>query len=205
MMIPTLQTCRVLPVVTPTDAESTVRLAQALQRGGMTAIEITLRTPAALDSIRAVRDQVPGMLVAAGTVTNTAELDKVLAAGVTMALSPGSTDSLLRAAAAADIDFVPGIASASEVMQGMDHGFEVFKLFPAVTLGGLAMLKSLAGPFPQLQFCPTGGLGPGNFREFLALPNVICCGGSWMVAPNLVDNGSWDEIEALAREAMATT
>jgi len=171
----------------------------------MTAIEITLRTPEALDSIRAVRDQVPGMLVAAGTITNTAELDKVLAAGVTMALSPGSTDSLLRAAAAADIDFVPGIASASEVMLGMDHGFEVFKLFPAVTLGGLAMLKSLAGPFPQLQFCPTGGLGPGNFREFLALPNVICCGGSWMVAPNLVDNGSWDEIEALAREAMATT
>jgi 2-dehydro-3-deoxyphosphogluconate aldolase / (4S)-4-hydroxy-2-oxoglutarate aldolase len=204
-MIATLQACRVLPVVTATDVESTVRLAQALQCGGMTAIEITLRTPAALDSIRAVREQVPGMLVAAGTVTNTAELDQVLAAGVTMALSPGSTDSLLRAAAAADIDFVPGIASASEVMQGMDHGFEVFKLFPAVTLGGLAMLKSLAGPFPQLQFCPTGGLSPGNFREFLALPNVICCGGSWMVAPNLVDNGSWDEIEALAREAMATT
>jgi 2-dehydro-3-deoxyphosphogluconate aldolase / (4S)-4-hydroxy-2-oxoglutarate aldolase len=203
-MIATLQACRVLPVVTATDVESTVRLAQALQCGGMTAIEITLRTPAALDSIRAVREQVPGMLVAAGTVTNTAELDQVLAAGVTMALSPGSTDSLLRAAAAADIDFVPGIASASEVMQGMDHGFEVFKLFPAVTLGGLAMLKSLAGPFPQLQFCPTGGLSPGNFREFLALPNVICCGGSWMVAPNLVDNGSWDEIEALAREAMAT-
>jgi 2-dehydro-3-deoxyphosphogluconate aldolase / (4S)-4-hydroxy-2-oxoglutarate aldolase len=204
-MIATLQACRVLPVVTATDVESTVRLAQALQCGGMTAIEITLRTPAALDSIRAVREQVPGMLVAAGTVTNTAELDQVLAAGVTMALSPGSTGSLLRAAAAADIDFVPGIASASEVMQGMDHGFEVFKLFPAVTLGGLAMLKSLAGPFPQLQFCPTGGLSPGNFREFLALPNVICCGGSWMVAPNLVDNGSWDEIEALAREAMATT
>jgi 2-dehydro-3-deoxyphosphogluconate aldolase / (4S)-4-hydroxy-2-oxoglutarate aldolase len=204
-MIATLQACRVLPVVTATDVESTVRLAQALQCGGMTAIEITLRTPAALDSIRAVREQVPGMLVAAGTVTNTAELDQVLAAGVTMALSPGSTDSLLRAAAAADIDFVPGIASASEVMQGMDHGFEVFKLFPAVTLGGLAMLKSLAGPFPQLQFCPTGGLSPGNFREFLTLPNVICCGGSWMVAPNLVDNGSWDEIEALAREAMAAT
>jgi 2-dehydro-3-deoxyphosphogluconate aldolase / (4S)-4-hydroxy-2-oxoglutarate aldolase len=204
-MIATLQACRVLPVVTATDVESTVRLAQALQCAGMTAIEITLRTPAALDSIRAVREQVPGMLVAAGTVTNTAELDQVLAAGVTMALSPGSTDSLLRAAAAADIDFVPGIASASEVMQGMDHGFEVFKLFPAVTLGGLAMLKSLAGPFPQLQFCPTGGLSPGNFREFLALPNVICCGGSWMVAPNLVDNGSWDEIEALAREAMAAT
>jgi 2-dehydro-3-deoxyphosphogluconate aldolase / (4S)-4-hydroxy-2-oxoglutarate aldolase len=204
VLVPTLQACRVLPVVTATDVESTVQLARALRRGGMTAIEITLRTPAALDSIHAVRDQVPGMLVAAGTVTNEAELDKVLAAGVELALSPGSSASLLRAAAAADIDFVPGVATASEVMQGMDHGFGVFKLFPAEALGGLTMLKSLAGPFPHIRFCPTGGLTAANFLDYLALSNVICCGGSWMVGANLVDNGKWDVIEALARKTMVT-
>lgn len=203
MIVSTLQTCRVLPVVTATSVAATVQLAQALLRGGMPAIEITLRTPTALDSIRAVQSEVPGMLVAAGTVTNAAELDQVLEAGVKLALSPGSTPELLRSAAASGIDFIPGIATASELMQGLDHGFEVFKLFPAQVLGGLSMLKSLGGPFPQVRFCPTGGLNPDNFRDFLALPNVICCGGSWMVGANLVDNDQWDEIEALAREAMA--
>jgi len=118
-------------------------------------------------------------------------------------LSPGATPGLLQAAAAAGVDFVPGVATASEVMSGMDHGFSIFKLFPAEAAGGVALLKSLAGPFPQARFCPTGGLHPGNFRDYLDLPNVICCGGSWMVGADLVDNGSWHEIEALAREAMA--
>ena len=203
MIISRLRSCRVLPVVTAVDTESTVQLARALHRGGMQAIEITLRTDAALDSIRAVQREVPQMLVAAGTVTNPAELDQVLAAGVELVLSPGATPQLLRAAADAGVAFIPGVASASEIMQGLDHGFELFKLFPAQVLGGLAMLKSLGGPFPQVQFCPTGGLNPDNFRDFLALPNVICCGGSWMVAPELVDNDHWNEIEALAQEAMA--
>ena len=194
MIISRLAAARVLPVVTASTAESTVNLARALHRGGMQAIEITLRTPAALDSIRAVREQVPDILVAAGTVTTPGELEQVLAAGVELALSPGATPELLRCAADSGVDFVPGVASASEIMVGLDHGFEVFKLFPAVTLGGLDMLKSLGGPFPGVKFCPTGGLNPNNFRDFLALPNVVCCGGSWMVAAHLVDNGNWNEI-----------
>ena len=203
MIASILQASRVLPVVTAQDVGATVELARALQRGGMGAIEITLRTPAALDSICAVQSEVPGMLVAAGTVTNVAELEQVLATGVKLALSPGSTPALLQAAAQADVDFIPGGASASELMLGLDYGFELFKLFPAQVLGGRAMLKALGGPFPHIQFCPTGGLNRDNFQEYLALPNVICCGGSWMVGAELVNNGRWDEIEALAREAMA--
>lgn len=197
-----LEACRVLPVVTASDVESTVQLARALNRGGMKAIEITLRTPAALDAIVAVMAEVPELLVAAGTVNTAADLERVVAAGVELALSPGATDSLLKAAAEAPLDFVPGVASSSEVMNALDHGFGICKLFPAATLGGASMLKSLGGPFPEVRFCPTGGLNPENFRQFLSLPNVICCGGSWMVAAELVDNGRWDEIELLAREAM---
>ena len=198
-----LQACRVLPVVTAKDVPSTVQLARALQRGGMRAIEITLRTPAALEAIRAVQAEVPDIRVAAGTVNSPADLERVVDAGVELALSPGATPGLLQAAADAPLDFVPGVASASEVMSALDHGFSVCKLFPAVTLGGEAMLRSLGGPFPEVRFCPTGGLNPENFRRFLALPNVICCGGSWMVTSDLVDNGRWDDIEGLAREAMA--
>ncbi len=200
-----LKACRVLPVVTAKNVESTVNLARALSRGGMRAIEITLRTPAALDAIAAVRAEVPEILVAAGTVNTPAELGQVVEAGVELALSPGATDALLRTAADAPLAFVPGVASASEVMNAVDHGFGVCKLFPAVTLGGIAMLKSLGGPFPDMRFCPTGGLTRENFRQFLDQPNVVCCGGSWMVSGDLVDNGRWDEIESLARDAMAQT
>lgn len=202
-MLSILQECRVLPVVTATDVQSTVDLARALHRGGMKAIEITLRTEAALDSIRAVVSEVPELLVAAGTVTTPAELEQAMASGVSLALSPGATPRLLAAARDSGLPFVPGVATASEIMQGLDHGFDTFKLFPAQTLGGLDMLKSLGGPFPDIRFCPTGGLNPANFRDYLALPNVICCGGSWMVSAKLVDNGLWTEIERLAREAMS--
>ncbi len=198
-----LRHCRVLPVITAGAVDSTVELARALSRGGMTAVEITLRTPAALDAIRAVCAEVPGLLVAAGTVTRPSELDDALAAGAGLLVSPGATPALLAAAASAGVDFLPGVATASEVMQGLEAGFSIFKLFPAAAAGGLALLKGFAGPFPQVRFCPTGGLGPDNFRQYLALPNVICCGGSWMVGRELVDNGRWHDIEALAREAMA--
>jgi 2-dehydro-3-deoxyphosphogluconate aldolase/(4S)-4-hydroxy-2-oxoglutarate aldolase len=169
----------------------------------MKAIEITLRSSSAMDSISAVHEAVPDILVAAGTVNTPADLARVEAAGVQLALSPGATPDLLAAAAASSLSFIPGIASASELMQGMANGFSVFKLFPAEALGGRAMLKSLGGPFPQVRFCPTGGLNPDNFRDYLALDNVVCCGGSWMVAENLVRGGKWDEIESLAREAMS--
>jgi 2-dehydro-3-deoxyphosphogluconate aldolase/(4S)-4-hydroxy-2-oxoglutarate aldolase len=198
-----LKECRVLPVVTPLDENSTVELAGALHRGGMKAIEITLRSAAAMDSIRAVQERVPEILVAAGTVITPQDLEAVQEAGVKLALSPGATPELLAAAAASRLPFIPGIASASELMQGLAHGFDMFKLFPAEALGGRAMLKSLGGPFPQVRFCPTGGLNPANFRDYLALDNVVCCGGSWMVTEALVAAGRWDEIEVLAREAMA--
>jgi 2-dehydro-3-deoxyphosphogluconate aldolase/(4S)-4-hydroxy-2-oxoglutarate aldolase len=203
MISATLEKFRVLPVITASDVASTVALAQALSRGGMKAVEITLRTPAALDSISAVAAEVPDMLVAAGTITNPAELHRAIEAGARMIVSPGSTRQLLQAAREANVDFVPGVATASEVMQGLDEGYHCFKLFPAVAVGGLDLLKSLAGPFPEVKFCPTGGLNPSNFREYLALPNVVCCGGSWMVSADLVDNGRWDDIEGLAREAMS--
>ena len=195
--------CRVLPVITARDVSSTVRLAQALDKGGMKAVEITLRTPAALECLGAVKAEVPGMLVAAGTVTSPALLEKAAAAGADFCVSPGLTGALLSAAKEQQIRLLPGVASASEVMLGMDHGHELFKLFPAVAVGGIELLKSLAGPFPGARFCPTGGLNASNFRDFLALPNVICCGGSWMVGANLVNNDKWAEIEALTRSAMA--
>jgi 2-dehydro-3-deoxyphosphogluconate aldolase/(4S)-4-hydroxy-2-oxoglutarate aldolase len=193
---------RVLPVITATDVESTLALCHALGRGGMKAMEITLRTEAALDSIRAVKAELPELVVAAGTVTNGAELQGAIDAGCDFHVSPGLTDALLDAAREAQVDLLPGVASASDVMRGLDYGLSCFKLFPAVAVGGLGLLKSLGGPFPQVSFCPTGGLTADNFRDFLALPNVACCGGSWMAGADLVSIGAWEQIESLAREAM---
>ena len=204
-MYSTLAECRVLPVVTAHNIDTTVLLTKALVKGGMRAVEITLRTEAALDCIRAVKEEVPGALVAAGTVTTPAELERAIEAGADFFVSPGSTSNLLAAAAEAQVSFLPGIATASELMQAMDHGFSHFKLFPAVAAGGITLLKSLAGPFPEAQFCPTGGLNRKNFRDFLALPNVLCCGGSWMVADDLVAGAQWQQIEELAREAMSNS
>lgn len=199
----TLTVCRVLPVITAQDVETTVRLVQALSQGGMKAVEITLRTAAALESISAIVAEVPDLLVAAGTVTSPVEMLAAQKAGATIQLSPGSSQKLLRTAREEKINFIPGVATASEVMQGLDEGYDCFKLFPAVTLGGVDLLNSLAGPFPHVRFCPTGGLSESNFREFLSLTNVVCCGGSWMVAASLVENSQWGEIERLAKDAMS--
>ncbi len=204
MLIETLERCRVLPVVTARDEVATVQLAQALYRGGMRAVEITLRTDAALPSIRAVAAELPDLLVAAGTVTNAADLERAREAGAQLALSPGSTPELLRAASASGLPFVPGVATASEVMGGLEQGFGVFKLFPAVASGGIDLLRALAAPFPDVRFCPTGGLTADNFRTYLALDNVICCGGSWMVRGELLASHAWDRVEELARQAMGT-
>lgn len=199
----TLSRCRVLPVITASDVASTVELARTLRRGGMHAVEITLRSDTALESIRAVAAEVPDLVVAAGTITNPKELDSAIEAGASLILSPGATPQLLRAARECGVDFVPAVATASEVMRGLDEGYNVFKLFPAVASGGVDILKSLGGPFPDVKFCPTGGLTPDNFRGFLALPNVVCCGGSWMVSSQLVNNKDWKQIETLARDAMS--
>lgn len=201
-LVDQLSDCRVIPVVTVHDVESTLRMSRALQSGGMKAVEITLRTPRALECMEAVKSEMPDMLVAAGTVTNTSELEQVQRAGADCCVSPGISSSLLAAARSNEMPLLPGVATASELMLGLNEGIEAFKLFPAVAVGGLQLLKSFYGPFPQARFCPTGGLTPDNFREFLALPNVICCGGSWMVSDQLVSNGEWDTIEQLAREAM---
>jgi 2-dehydro-3-deoxyphosphogluconate aldolase/(4S)-4-hydroxy-2-oxoglutarate aldolase len=197
-----LAACRVLPVVTAHSVEQTVMLSRALLAGGMKAVEITLRTEAALASIAAVKAQVPGLLVAAGTVIKPADLHAAVGAGADFCVSPGLTEKLLRAASRERVGFVPGVSTASEIMEGLDYGYDCFKLFPAVAVGGIGLLKSLSGPFPNIQFCPTGGLNVENFRTFLALPNVVCCGGSWMVSSDLVEAGNWSEIERLAREAM---
>jgi len=198
-----LSPCRVLPVITVLDVAQTVTLSRTLLDSGMPAVEITLRTPAALEAIAAVKAEVPALQIAAGTVTNAAELDAAMAAGADFAVSPGSTPALLAAAAERGVGLVPGVASPSEIMLGLDYGLDTFKLFPATALGGIPMLKALGGPFPQVSFCPTGGLTPENFRDYLALPNVVCCGGSWMVAPALVEAGDWKHIAALASDAMA--
>jgi 2-dehydro-3-deoxyphosphogluconate aldolase/(4S)-4-hydroxy-2-oxoglutarate aldolase len=203
MQFPDLRACRVLPVITVIDVESTLQLASALQRGGMRAVEITLRSAAALDAIAELRRQMPGLLVAAGTVLGPPDVERALAAGAQLLVSPGSTDALLASAAEHAAPLLPGVATASEVMRGLDAGLSRFKLFPAEAVGGRHLLKSLAGPFPDVEFCPTGGLGPGNFRDYLALSNVICCGGSWMVDRELVQNERWSEIERLAAEAMS--
>jgi len=202
-LVEQLSSSRILPVITVLDPESTVQLTQALLRGGMTAVEITLRTPSALASLQAVKEQVPGVLVAAGTVTNGDLLARAAAAGADFCVSPGISRELLAAARKQKMPLLPGVATASEVMLGLDHGLDLFKLFPATAVGGRELLRAFAGPFPEVRFCPTGGLNAGNFRDFLALPNVICCGGSWMVGPDLVENGRWSEIEARAGEAMA--
>ncbi|MAT95111.1 MAG: keto-deoxy-phosphogluconate aldolase [Halioglobus sp.] len=199
----TLSASRVLPVVTPRGVDVTVRTAEALLAGGMRAVEITLRTPDALDSLRAVKQRLPELVVAAGTVRDAASVDAAVDAGADFCVSPGISGAMLDACAARGVPFLPGVATASEVLLGTSAGLSLFKLFPAVAVGGMELLRSLRGPFPEVRFCPTGGLGPDNYRDFLALPNVICCGGSWMVAADLIDNERWDRVEALAREALA--
>lgn len=199
----TLADYRVLPVVTAINVETTVQLAQALSRAGMGAIEITLRSDCALEAISAVQEAVPAITVAAGTVCQPADLEAAQLAGAEFMVSPGLTPALIEAAQAAGAPLLPGVASPSDVILGMQYGLSVFKLFPALAIGGMDLLRSLAGPFPEVLFCPTGGLTAENFRAFLALPNVVCCGGSWMVASTLVQELQWDMIEELAKQAMA--
>src|SRR5690606_20740462 len=151
---------------------------------------------------RAVVAEVPQLRVAAGTVLTPAQLDQVQAAGAAFAVSPGATSALYQAARSTAMPLLPGVATASEIMAGLEQGVNCFKLFPATALGGQELLQALAGPFPEVRFCPTGGLRADNFRTFLALPNVICCGGSWMVAADLVAAGDWNTIAGLATEAM---
>jgi len=172
----------------------------ALQRGGITAVEITLRTPVALDAIRLTKQQLPTLVVSAGTVTTAAEMQLVKEAGADFAVSPGMTDQLVRAALDLDLPFLPGLATPSEVMRGLEMGIEIFKLFPATVVGGIDLLKAISGPLPGVRFCPTGGLSLANMGAFLALKNVLCVGGSWLCPADAVALQDWAAIEAIAQQ-----
>lgn len=193
----------VLPVVVVDDAADAVPLARALVAGGLPAIEVTLRTPAALEAIRAVADAVPDAVVGAGTVLTPAQVEACVEAGARFLVSPGWTETLLAAMTAAGVPFLPGVSTASEVVALLERGVREMKFFPAEAAGGTAYLKSLAGPLSGARFCPTGGIGPGTAPEYLALPNVGCVGGSWMIPADAVAAGDWARVERLAREAAA--
>ncbi len=194
----------VMPVVIIEDASLAPDLARAFVRGGIRVVEITLRTPAALAAIEAVARQVPEIAVGAGTVLSAADLQAAASAGATFAISPGATPALLSAAASAPIPYLPAIATASELMQGLAAGHHCFKFFPAGPAGGIAMLKAFAGPFPQARFCPTGGITQESVRSYLDLPNVLCAGGSWLSPSDALATRDWGRIEALASRAAAS-
>jgi 2-dehydro-3-deoxyphosphogluconate aldolase/(4S)-4-hydroxy-2-oxoglutarate aldolase len=189
----------VLPVVTIDNAEFAVDLAQAFVRGGIPAIEVTLRTPSALPAIERIARAVPAITIAAGTILKPADLAAAANAGAHFAISPGATDALY--GSTSSIPWLPGVATASEVMRGLAAGHRHFKFFPAVAAGGIPALQGLLGPFPDVVFCPTGGIGAANAAQFLALANVACVGGSWLAPPALLTTRDWSAIEALARVA----
>ncbi|WP_435220247.1 bifunctional 4-hydroxy-2-oxoglutarate aldolase/2-dehydro-3-deoxy-phosphogluconate aldolase [Streptomyces sp. Tue6028] len=191
----------VVPVVVVEDAADAVPLARALVAGGLPAIEVTLRTPAALPAIRAIAAEVPDAVVGAGTVLSPAHVVDSVAAGARFLVSPGWTDALLAAMAASGVPFLPGVSTTSEVVALLERGVREMKFFPAQAAGGTAYLKSLAGPLPQARFCPTGGIGPDSAPQYLALPNVGCVGGSWMLPADAVAARDWGRVEGLAREA----
>ncbi|CAM5638724.1 2-dehydro-3-deoxy-phosphogluconate aldolase OS=Streptomyces tendae OX=1932 GN=F3L20_25055 PE=3 SV=1 [Streptomyces tendae] len=193
----------VVPVVVVDDLADAVPLARALVAGGLPAIEVTLRTPAALDAIRAIAAEVPDAVVGAGTVITAEQVGEVVAAGARFLVSPGWTDTLLEAMRASGVPFLPGVSTTSEVVALLERGVREMKFFPAEAAGGTAYLKALAAPLPQARFCPTGGIGPDSAPEYLALPNVGCVGGSWMLPKDAVAGRDWGRIEALARAAAA--
>ncbi|RGP39888.1 2-dehydro-3-deoxy-phosphogluconate aldolase [Altererythrobacter insulae] len=187
----------VVPVIVIDEVEHAVPLAEALVAGGLRALEVTLRTPAALEAIKAMKE-IPGAIVGAGTVTNPDELEDAMEAGAEFIVSPGLTEPLARAAIASQIAFLPGTANASDIMRGLDLGLRHFKFFPAMAAGGLPALKALAAPFGHIKFCPTGGIGPSNAAEWLSHDAVLCVGGSWVAPRGPVDKAA---VTALAQEA----
>ncbi|MER8047141.1 bifunctional 4-hydroxy-2-oxoglutarate aldolase/2-dehydro-3-deoxy-phosphogluconate aldolase [Streptomyces sp. NPDC094032] len=191
----------VVPVVVIEDAADAVPLARALVAGGLPLIEVTLRTPAALDAIRAVAAEVPEAVVGAGTVVSPANVADAVGAGARFLVSPGWTDALLEAMRGSGVPFLPGVSTTSEVVALLERGVPDMKFFPAEAAGGVPYLKSLAGPLPQARFCPTGGISRASAPGYLALPNVACVGGTWMLPPDALASRDWGRVEALAREA----
>ncbi|KJV29984.1 keto-deoxy-phosphogluconate aldolase [Aquitalea magnusonii] len=193
----------VVPVIVVNDAAVAVDLARALVDGGIRVLEVTLRTKAALAAMRRMRDEVPGAIVGAGTLRNRAQLEAALDAGAQFGVSPGLTPELASAARNANLTLLPGVATASEAMRAQDEGFDILKLFPAEAVGGIKLLKSLAGPLPDLRFCPTGGIDLAKAKDYLALPNVLAVGGSWLTPEDAIANRDWARITELAKQASA--
>jgi len=195
----------VMPVVVVDRVADAVPLARALVAGGLPAIELTLRTPAALDAIRAIAAEVPGILVGAGTITAPAQADAAARAGARFLVSPGATPSLLSAMTGTGLPFLPGTQTVSEVLTVLEAGHTEMKFFPAEAAGGTGWLSSVAAPVPAARFCPTGGITRGTARSYLSLPNVGCVGGSWITPKKLVDAGDWGQVTTLAAEAAMLT
>ncbi|CAH0341844.1 2-dehydro-3-deoxy-phosphogluconate aldolase [Rhizobium sp. CECT 9324] len=204
-LLSTLKLQPVVPVLIIDDVDTAVPLARALVAGGLKAIEITLRTDAALEAVRRVAAEVEGAVVGAGTILNAKHFEAAVAAGSQFIVSPGTTQELLDAARASEIPLLPGAATASEVMALREEGYQVLKFFPAEQAGGAAYLKSLSSPLAGTLFCPTGGISLKNAKDYLSLPNVVCVGGSWVAPKELVAAGDWAGITKLAAEAFALT
>lgn len=198
-----LRAARILPIVTVDSVEEALAVARALLDGGLPAIELTLRTPAALPALAALKRELPGVSVGAGTVLDARQLAQAQAAGADFIVTPGTTPALRDALAACSLPVVAGVATPSEALVLREHGFRVAKLFPAAAVGGLAMLKALQGPLPDMLFCPTGGIGEQDAADYLAQPNVACIGGSWMVPRAWLQAGDWTRVRESAARARA--
>jgi 2-dehydro-3-deoxyphosphogluconate aldolase / (4S)-4-hydroxy-2-oxoglutarate aldolase len=192
----------VVPVLTIDRLEDAVPLAKALVAGGVRVLEVTLRTPVAIEAAKAILADVPEAVVGIGTILNAGDLVCVEALGIEFGISPGATPDLLKAAAASTLPFVPGIATASDLMQVLAYGFDLVKFFPAEQSGGIKALRALAGPFPRMRFCPTGGIGEANAVAWLAEPNVVAVGGSWLCPAADIKSGNWSGITAICERAM---
>lgn len=201
--LPLLAKCPVVPVLTIDDPKKAVPLAEALLAGGLAAIEVTLRTGAAIEAVRLIAQNVPGTIVGVGTVTKPSDIDAAIKAGAKYLVSPGTPAELGRALAQANVPSIPGCATASEAMTLADLGFKTLKFFPAESSGGIGWLKSVAGPLPDLRFCPTGGIDGKNAAAYLALPNVVAVGGSWPAPAAAVAAGDYARVTTLAKEAAA--
>jgi 2-dehydro-3-deoxyphosphogluconate aldolase/(4S)-4-hydroxy-2-oxoglutarate aldolase len=193
----------VIPVLTVTELEHAVPLARALSAGGLRVLEITLRTPVALAAIEAMRKAVPEAIIGVGTLTRAVDFAAADRVGAQFGVSPGLTPELASAARGARFPLLPGVMTPTELIAARAAGFTVLKFFPAQQAGGLGMLKALGAPFPDVQFCPTGGITRATAPDYLALPNVVCVGGSWVAPPAMLEAGDWSGIEALARDASA--
>lgn len=193
----------IVPVLVIENVEDALPIAEALLAADVRVLEVTLRTPSALDVIETIAKALPEAVVGAGTVTNRELLQRSSDAGAKFAISPGLTKDLLKAGNEGDIALIPGISSISELMDGIDYGYDHFKFFPAEASGGVKAIQSIGGPFPNIKFCPTGGININNVNNYLALKNVACCGGSWLVSDKIVKEKEWTQITKLATDAIA--